>query len=87
MYQRGQQILIKPHLYANGVSVTQVIIDNVYDWGVRGFTYARVLGLDDLGDGLTRISIRVDWDDILDVISTPRRYDYYYPDLDKKEEV
>jgi hypothetical protein len=85
MYTRGQHILIEPYIYANGASITQLIVDNVYEWGVRGYTYARVMGLDDLGDGLTRICIRVNWDQIIEILSTPRRYDYYYPDLDKRE--
>ena len=82
MYQRGQQILIEPHIYANGSVITQVIIDNVYDWGVRGFTYAKLIGVEDKEEGMSRIHIRVDWDDILGILHTPRRYDYYYPDLD-----
>jgi hypothetical protein len=81
LLERGQHILIKPHRYVNGVEITQLIVDNVHDWGVRGYTYARIIGLDDLGDGLTRISIRVDWVHILQVLYEYKRPDYFYPDL------
>lgn len=81
MYERGQLIRIMPYRYPNGAMINMITIDNVHDWGIRGYTFATIIGLDDLSDGLTRISIRVDWKDIIEILSgAPRKYGTYYPD-------